>query len=115
MEASRPIVVKRVPGSLTRKEAGTFLEAVRPLLEHDRPLLVFEFSVAGKIDSAGVDVLLYCLKEATRRDGDLKLSSLSPAAQVVLDLTRSGRLFETFSTSTDAVHSFSTYLPNSVQ
>lgn len=115
METSRPVVVKRVPESLNLKQARVFLEEVRPLLEHDRPQIVFDLSLVRKIDAAGVDMLLYCMKEAARRDGDLKLASLSPQAQVVLDLTRTGRLFETFATSTDAVRSFSGYLPNMVR
>ncbi len=115
METSRPVIVKRVPESLTMKQARAFLEEVRPLLEHDRPQLVFDLSLVRKIDAAGVDMLLYCMKEAARRDGDLKLASLSPQARVVLDLTRTGRLFETFATSVEAVRSFSGYLPNMVR
>jgi anti-sigma B factor antagonist len=115
METSRPVIVKRVPESLNLKQARTFLEEVRPLLEHDRPQLVFDLSLVRKIDTAGVDMLLHCMKEAARRDGDLKLASLSPQAQVVLELTRAGRLFEIFASSTDAVRSFSGYLPNMVR
>jgi anti-anti-sigma factor len=115
METSRPVIVKRVPESLTMKQARVFLEEVRPLLEHDRPQLVFDLSLVRKIDAAGVDMLLHCMKEAARRDGDLKLASLSPQARVVLDLTRTGRLFETFATSVEAVRSFSGYLPNMVR
>lgn len=115
METSRPIIVKRVPESLNIKYARAFLEEVRPLLEHDRPQLVFDLSLVRRIDSAGVDMLLHCMKEAARRDGDLKLASLSPQAQVVLELTRTGRLFEIFATSVDAVRSFSGYLPNMVR
>lgn len=107
--------MKRVPESLTRKQASAFLDEVRPLLEHDRPQLVFDLSLVRKLDAAGVDLLLYCMKEASRRDGDLKLASLSPHAQVVLDLTRTGRLFETFASSADAARSFSGYLPNMVR
>jgi anti-sigma B factor antagonist len=115
METSRPVIVKRVPESLNLKHARTFLEEVRPLLEHDRPQLVFDLSLVRKIDTAGVDMLLHCMKETARRDGDLKLASLSPQAQVVLELTRAGRLFEIFASSADAVRSFSGYLPNMVR
>lgn len=115
METSRPVIVKRVPESLNLRQARAFLEEVRPLLEHDRPQLVFDLSQVRKLDSAGVEMLLYCMKEASRRDGDLKLASLSPHAQVVLDLTRTSRLFEVFSTSADAARSFSGYLPNMVR
>ena len=115
METSRPVIVKRVPESLTSKQANAFLEEVRPLLEHDRPQLVFDLSQLRKLDTAGVDVLLYCMREAARRDGDLKLASPSDHAQVVLDLTRTARLFEIYANSADAARSFSAYLPNMVR
>jgi anti-anti-sigma factor len=115
METSRPVIVKRVPESLNLKQAREFLEEVRPLLEHDRPQLVFDLSLVRKIDAAGVEMLLHCMNEAARRDGDVKLASLSPQAQVVLDLTRTGRLFEIFASSADAARSFSGYLPNMVR
>lgn len=115
METSRPVIVKRVPESLNLKQARVFLEEVRPLLEHDRPQLVFDLSLVRRLDAAGVEMLLFCMKEAARRDGDLKLASLSPHARVVLDLTRAGRLFEIFATSADAARSFSGYLPNMVR
>jgi anti-sigma B factor antagonist len=115
METSRPVIVKRVPESLNLKQARAFLDEVRPLIEHDRPQLVFDLSLVRRIDAAGVDMLLHCMQEAARRDGDLKLASLSPQARVVLDLMRAGRLFEIFASSADAVRSFSGYLPNMVR
>lgn len=113
--SSRPVLVKHVPECLTVKQARAFFEEVRPLLEHDRPQLVFDLSLVRRIDAAGVDMLLDCMKEVARRDGDLKLAALSPQAQVVLELTRTGRLFEIFATSVDAMRSFSAYMPNMVR
>jgi anti-anti-sigma factor len=96
------------------RQARAFLEEVRPLLEHDRPQLVFDLSLVRRLDAAGVEMLLFCMQEAARRDGDLKLAALSPHARVVLDLTRAGRLFEIYATSAEAARSFSGYLPNMV-
>ncbi len=115
METSRPVIVKRVPEHLSAKQVRAFLEEVRPLLEHDRPQLVFDLSLVRRLDAAGVDMLLHCMRQAARRDGDLKLASLSLHAQVVMELTRAGRLFEIFATSADAARSFSGYLPNMVR
>ena len=67
------------------------------------------------IDAAGVDVLLQCMREAVKHDGDLKLAALSPQAAVVLELTRTGRLFEIYENSTAAVKSFSSFLPNAMR
>jgi anti-sigma B factor antagonist len=112
METSRPVIVKRIPERLNMKQARKFQQEVRPFLQSDRPQLVFDLSQVRQIDAAGVDMLLTCMSEAMRRDGDLKLAALSPQAAIVLELTRTDRLFEIYDNSTDAVRSYSSFLPN---
>src|SRR5579871_5593200 len=99
METSRPVVVKRMPEKLNLKQARKFFKEVQPLLNSDRPQLVFDMSQVIHLDAAGVDVLLQCMSCAMRRDGDLKLAALSPQAAVILELTRTGRLFEIYDSS----------------
>lgn len=112
---SRPVVVKRMPPRLNARTARDFLRDVRPFLNTDRPQLVFDLSQVTQLDAAGVEMLLHCMSEAHRRDGDLKLAAPSPQAGVVLELTRTERLFEVYETSTDAVRSFSGFLPNALR
>ena len=97
------------------KQARSFFKEVQPFLNSDRPQIVFDMSQVRQIDAAGVDVLLRCMREAMRHDGDLKLAALSPQAAVVLELTRTGRLFEIYENSTAAVKSFSSFLPNAIK
>ncbi len=108
-------MVKRMPEKLNLKQAKKFFKEVQPFLNSDRPQLVFDMSQVRHLDAAGVDVLLQCMSCAMRRDGDLKLAALSPQAAVILELTRTGRLFEIYETSTDAVKSFSSFLPNALR
>jgi len=112
---SRPVVVKRVPERLNRIQARKLLSEVRPFLESDHPQVVFDFSNVRQMDTAGVEMLLYCVSQAMKRDGDVKLASVSPQAATVLELTRTWRLFETYENSTDAVRSFSCFLPNTLR
>ncbi len=112
---SRPVVVKRMPETMNLKQARSFLKEVAPFLNADRPQLVFDMSQVRRIDAGGVDVLLQCMREAIKHDGDLKLASLSQPAAVVLELTRTGRLFEIYESSTHAVKSFSSFLPNALK
>src|SRR5512146_1924929 len=112
---SRPVVVKRMPERVNARTAREFMHDVRPLLTTDRPQIVFDLSQVGQLDVAGVEMLVKCMSEAHRRDGDLKLAALSPQACVVLELTRTERLFEVYETSTDAVRSFSGFLPNAMR
>jgi anti-sigma B factor antagonist len=113
--SSRPVVVKRIPERLNARTTREFLHDVQPFLTTDRPQLVFDLSQVKQLDAAGVEMLLRCMSQAHKRDGDLKLASLSPQAAVVLELTRTERLFEIYETSTDAVRSFSGFLPNAMR
>ncbi|HEV2115345.1 MAG TPA: STAS domain-containing protein [Terriglobales bacterium] len=115
MGTSRPVIVKRMPDRINLKQAREFQHEVQPLLRSDRPQLVFDFSAVRRMDAAGVDMLLECMAEVMKYDGDLKLAALSPQAAVVLELTRADRLFEIYETVSDAVRSFSGFLPNAMR
>lgn len=104
-----------MPAVMNLRESRAFLRQVQPILRSDRPQLVFDLSQVVRLDAAGVEVLLQCMSEAMRRDGDVKLAAVSPQAAVVLEMTRTDRLFEIHPTSTDAARSFSAFLPNTVR
>jgi anti-sigma B factor antagonist len=106
MLTSGPVVVMQVPEILNVKEVGNFMEELGPLLESNRPRVVLDCSQVRSMESAGVEMLLRCLEEVLKRDGDLKLASLSPEAEVILELMRVSRVFEVFQTCEDAVRSF---------
>ncbi len=101
-----PVVVMQVPEQLNAQEVHLFMQEVGPLLQSTRPRLVLDCSQIRSIDSAGVEMLLHCLEEALKRDGDLKLATLSPESEVILELMRVARIFETFETCDEAVRSF---------
>jgi anti-sigma B factor antagonist len=115
METSRPVIVKRMPARLNMRESRAFARDVHPLINSDRPQIVFDLSQVQQLDAAGVEMLLQCMSEAMRRDGDLKLAALSPQASIVLEMTRTDRLFEIYESSSDAVRSFSAFLPNTLR
>lgn len=112
---SRPVIVKRMPERVNTRTAREFLQDVQPFLTADRPQIVFDLSQVKQLDSSGVEMLLRCMSEAHKRDGDLKLAAPSAQASVVLELTRTERLFEIYDTSTDAARSFSGFLPNAMR
>ena len=112
---SRPVIVKRMPERVNARTAREFLRDVQPFLSADRPQIVFDLSQVKQLDSSGVEMLLRCMSEAHKRDGDLKLAAPSAHASVVLELTRTERLFEIYDTSTDAARSFSGFLPNAMR
>lgn len=103
MLSGGPVLVMEMPEQLNSVEARTFMQDLEPLLESDRPRVVFDCSQVRYLDGAGVEMMLYCLEEAMKRDGDLKLAALSPGSEAVQELTR---VFEAFATSDEAVRSF---------
>ena len=115
METSRPVIVKRLPNRVNLREAKLFFREMQPILRIDRPQVVFDLSQVRQMDAAGVDVLLQCMAQAMKRDGDVKLAAVSPQAAVILELTRTDRLFEIYNSSTEAARSFSGFLPNAMR
>ena len=115
MGTSRPVIVKRMPERINLKHAREFMREVQPFIRSDRPQIVFDFSTVRQMDAAGVDLLLQCMSEVMKHDGDLKLAALSSQAAVVLELTRADRLFEIYDNAVDAVRSFSGFLPNAMR
>ena len=94
------------PENLNHSEGRTFLAELLPLLQADRPRIVLDCSQVQHMDSAGIEMLLNCMGEAMKHDGDIKLASLSPASAAILELMRVDRLFEVFDTAEAATLSF---------
>ena len=115
METNRPVVVKRIPERLNLKQARAFCREIGPILNSDRPQVVLDCSQVKQIDAAGVDMLLQCLAQVIKHDGDVKLAALSPEMAVILEMTRTDRLFEIYDSSSDAVLSFSRFLPSALK
>jgi anti-sigma B factor antagonist len=106
MTSCSGVIVKRLPERVGQHQAREFLRELEPSLKKDRPCLVFDFSDVSHLDSAGIEMLLQCMEEAMKRNGDLKLASIPPAIASLLKLTRVDCLFEIFDNSSDAVASF---------
>src|SRR5215467_497616 len=106
MLTSGPVIIMQLPEELSVREVQAFMREMGPLLESNRPRIVLECSQIRSMDSAGVEMLLRCLEEVLKRDGDLKLAALSAEAEVILEIMRVARVFETFPTSEDAARSF---------
>ena len=106
MATPRPVTVKQLPAQLKWGQVQGFLREVSPVITSERPCVVFDFSQVTQIDSAGVDMLLHCMEQAMKRNGDLKLAAIPPSSAVILELTRVDRLFEVFDTVSEAVDSF---------
>jgi len=100
------VIVMELPEKLNHAEGNAFLAEMRPLLEIDRPRVVLDCSQVQHMDSAGIEILLHCMEEAMKRDGDVKLAAVSPATAAILELMRVDRVFEVFEATEAAAASF---------
>ena len=79
--SSRAVVVKRMPERVNARTAREFWHEVEPVVTADQPQVVFDLSPVVQLDAAGVDLLLRCMAEVHKRDGDLKLAAPSEPAR----------------------------------
>lgn len=100
------VVVKKVPEQFVGDLAQTFLGEIRPCLSVQRPRVVLDFSEVSAVDRRGVRILLQCLEEALKRNGDVKLAALPPELAVALQQTGFDQICDAYDTSKDAVDSY---------
>ena len=100
-------MVLRFPERVSGTEARLFAERVSSELRHDRPRVIADLSRVRQIDSQALHVLLECLVEVTRRDGEFYLGAVSPEAATVLELTQMDTVFELLPEVAEASASFS--------
>jgi anti-anti-sigma factor len=106
MANRRPVAVKQLPEKFSLQQGREFFRQLEACLNSDRPRIVLDCSKLQHLDTAGIHVLLRCLEEAMKRNGDVKLAALSARPAATLELSGVNRLFESFDTTADAVHSF---------
>jgi anti-sigma B factor antagonist len=102
----RPVTVMQLPERLGVREGRSFLREVEDRMNMERPYLVLDCSAITHLDNSVVHLLLRCLEEAMKRNGDVKLAGIPLMTEGVPGLTGTSRLFEIFDTTADAVNSF---------
>jgi anti-anti-sigma factor len=98
--------VKELPETLNLKEGRLFLAELKTTMSIDRPCIVLDCSKVRLMDKSTIHVLLCCLEEAMKQNGDVRLAAVSERARSTLEITGVGRLFEIFETNADAISSF---------
>ena len=100
------VTVTQLPEKLDMKQGRLFFMELESHMNIDRPCIVLDCSKVREMDRFAIHMLLCCLEEALKRDGDVKLAAVLPSAREALELTRIDRLFEIYASETDAVNSF---------
>jgi anti-sigma B factor antagonist len=102
----KPVIVKTLPEESSGEQAQRFVYEIKSCIQADRPRVVLDCSRVLQFDIAGIQVLLHCLEEAMKRNGDVKLAAIPPGAGKILERTGVVNLFEVFDNTLDAVESF---------
>ncbi len=102
----RNVMVKQLPATLSPKQERVFLREIQNSMDVDRPRMVLDCSNLRKLDKSVIHLLLCCLEEAMKRNGNVKLASLPPGAAAILEQTGANRLFDVYDTTAAAVNSF---------
>lgn len=102
----RSATVLQLPERFSLDAAANFARAVERCVAVGRPYVVLDCSATGKLDKPMAGLLLYCLEEAMKRNGDVKLACIPLAELPVLGTTSPYQLFEAFHTVEEAIDSF---------
>jgi anti-anti-sigma regulatory factor len=100
------VTVKQLPETLSVDQGQRLLRELGPGLTSNRPCFVFDCSNLRQLDRATLLLLLSCLEEAMKSNGDVRLAAVSADAKAILKSTGVNRLFRIFDLSADAVRSF---------
>ncbi len=115
MTTGKPVMVKALPEVLDGTQAAVLFRELAPIFESDHPRVVFDFAAVRYLDSSGVELLLRCMEEAMKRNGDLKLAAIPAPVAVILEITRVDRLFEIYDNCSDAVESYHRFPTQALQ
>jgi len=87
--------------------SGELKEQMLQLFDEGKSNLIIDLSAVRFIDSSGLGALVSGFKNASARDGSLKLCCLQPQVRSMFELTRLHRVFEIYNSAEEAQESFS--------
>lgn len=103
---TKTVVVRELPAKLDRRSETVLMNDLRAALKVERPAVVLDCSRMREMDVTAIHLLLCCLEEAMKRNGDVRLAGVSALAKERLRGLRIDQLFRIFETSEQAVDSF---------
>ena len=86
--------------------SGDLKEQMLQLFDEGKCNLMIDLGTVRFIDSSGLGALVSGFKNASAREGSLKLCCLQPQVRSMFELTRLHRVFEIFPSQEDALKSF---------
>lgn len=102
----RPVTAQQLPSGSDPRQIRLFLASVEGCISQRRPRLVLDCSALRGLDESTISVLLHCLEEALKRNGDVKLAALPAELEPAFQAAGLERLFERYDSVAEAGASF---------
>lgn len=102
----RSVSIRQLPEHTSGTPSRNVYKDLETCLNIERPALVFDCSMTRSLDKSAIHLLLCCLEEAMKRNGDVRLAALRPAVRAALKAAEVDSLFQCYETIGDAVESF---------
>jgi anti-sigma B factor antagonist len=102
----RAVTVRKLPANLDEETEQFFLRDAESCLNGRRPALVLDCAGVPCLDKHGIWLMVRCLEEAMKRNGDVRLAGVGAEARAALEAAGLGRLFRIYETNAEAIASF---------
>ncbi len=102
-EKDESIIITIEEERMDAHNSGDLKERMLQLFDEGKYQLVIDLAAVRFIDSSGLGALVSGFKNASARDGSLKLCCLQPQVRSMFELTRLHRVFEIFTTLEEAL------------
>jgi len=89
-------IIINLPDSLGSKQAKKLMRELKMQITGQPPLVIMDFSRVTRMDCAGLDGLLLCMREIAKHDGAIQVRAISPEAAALLEMFRMDRLLQKF-------------------
>jgi anti-sigma B factor antagonist len=105
-EMQSNVIVMTFPSMADARRHSAFMQELAKRMGEYRPRVVLDCGGLKSISRPAIYLLLCCLEEALKRNGDVRLAGISAAVKMALEGARADRLFLIFSSRAEAVQSF---------
>lgn len=105
-ETNRKISIKVVPGQLDATRQKEFYREIESCIDIDRPRVVLDCSRLSGLDCLSTHLLLCCLEEAMKRNGDVRLAAVKPEVVEAMKASGLDLVFEVFENTSEAAESY---------
>ena len=106
IESYQDVTVVTLPDrQLDARAAKGFKQSMAPVFERHTKV-VFDMNRVEFVDSAGLAVILSCLRQLNNLGGDLRLCAVAKPVRALLEMVRMHRIVEVMNTREEAVAAF---------